>query len=140
MKDIASKIVSKEFKKAWVQSTPNINFSVWDTESMRTLYLLNVDWESDNISHPANFVINNKVFVVDTDRYSITTIRCFDKIAATMRSNTSDVLHIEGNDTNWIITCQTTGDDLLTIFNGKTGKHETIEISSPGIHTIEYIQ
>ncbi len=140
MKDIASKIVSKEFKKAWVQSTPNINFSVWDTESMRTLYLLNVDWESDNISHPANFVINNKVFVVDTDRYSITTIRCFDKIAATMRSNTSDVLHIEGNDAKWIITCQTTGDDLLTIFNGKTGKHETIEISSPGIHTIEYIQ
>lgn len=138
IKDIASEITSEELEKGWIITSPHINFSVWDKGSIRTLYLLNVDWKSsDDISHPANFVLNNKVFTVDVDRYTITTIRCFDDIAAMMKFNTSDVLNIEENDGKWIITCQTIGDDQLTVFNGISGKYEIKEIRSSGIHTLE---
>lgn len=138
MKDIASGVISKEWGKGWIQASPHINFSVWDDDSIRTFYLLNVDWKSDAVSHPAEFVLNNKVFTVDVDRYTITTIRCFDRIAAMMKSNTSDILNIEQHDGRWIITCQTNAEDRLTVFNGISGKYETKEISSPGIHTLEF--
>ena len=137
MKDIASGITSEELEKGWIKASPHINFSVWDTGSMRTLYLLNVDWKSDDISHPADFVLNNKVFTVDVDRYTITSICCADNIAATMRSNTSDILAFEKKDDKWIITCQTTENDQLTIFNGISGTYEKIIIKSPGIHILE---
>ncbi|MFA7493919.1 MAG: hypothetical protein WCZ43_10450, partial [Proteiniphilum sp.] len=138
MKEIASGIVSEEMEKSWVQASPHINFSVWDDDSIRTFYLLNVDWKSGAVSHPAKFVLNNKVFRVDVDRYTITTIRCVGRIAAKMKSNTSDILNIEQHDGRWIITCQTNGEDHLTFFNGISGKYEVKEISSSGIHTLEF--
>lgn len=138
MKEIASGIVSEEMEKGWVQSSPHINFSVWDDDRIRTFYLLNVDWKSGAVSHPAKFVLNNKVFTVDVDRYKITTIRCVGRIAAKMKSNTSDILNIEQHDGRWIITCQTSGEDHLTFFNGISGKYEVKEISSSGIHTLEF--
>lgn len=137
MKDIASGITSEELEKGWIKPSSHINFSVWDAENIRTLYLLNVDWESGDISHPANFVLNNKVFTVDTGRYSIATIRCFDNIAAIMKFNTSDILNFKKNGNQWIITCQTTRDDSLIVFDGISGKQKIIEIRSPGIHTLE---
>jgi hypothetical protein len=137
MEAIASEIASKEWKKGWIQAAPHINFSAWDTGNTRTLYLLNVDWKSDILSHPANLVLGNHVFPVDVDRYTITTIRCTGNIAAMMNSNTSDILGIEEVDGSLTVTCQTIGKDRLTIFNGISGKYEIKGISSPGIHVLE---
>lgn len=140
IKNISSAIVSEELQKGWIQASPHINFSVWDTDNIRTLYLLNVDWKSDDISHPASFLFNNKVFSVDVDRYTITTIRCTGDIAARMQSNTSDILGIEIKDDRWIISCQTTGNDQLIIFDGISGEIKIKKISSPGIHKIEVLK
>lgn len=137
IKDIALEISSKELENGWIKPSPHINFSVWDEDNLRTLYLLNIDWKSDKTSHPANFVLNNKSFTVNADRYTIATIRCYDNIAAMMKSNTSDVLGIEKTDSKSIITYQTTGNDELTVFDGISGKHKVIEVNSPGIHTVE---
>lgn len=137
MVKLANKIASKEKSRSWVNSAPNINFSVWDSKSLRTIYLLNVDWKSDNMSQPAELVINNRSFPIDVDRYLIKTIRSADAVAATMSSNTSDIICIEKKDGRYIITCQTTGDDILTIFNSETGEVISKNITYPGIHQFE---
>ncbi len=136
MKAIASDIVSGEYEKGWIKASEHIDFSVWDSESFRTLYLLNVDWKSDLNSQTAHFILNNRNFTVEAERYHITTIRCKDKVGAMLNTNTSDILNIKENAGGWTITCQTTGPDKLIIFNGINGKTEEQTIGSAGIHTI----
>lgn len=136
METIASDIVTDESKKGWIIFSPNIDFSIWDSNDFRTLYALNVDWKTEAKSHPAKLVLGGKEFIVDVDRYTITTIRCSNNIAAMLKGNTSDVLSIQDNDKQWTITCQTTGADVLSIYNGLTGKQETRNISTAGIHKI----
>jgi len=136
MKKIASDIISAEYTKGWIAASPDIDFSVWDSNHFRTLYLLNVDWKSDLDSQPAKLIFNNYEFSIDVERYTIKTIRCSENIAAMMNANTSDILDIRRENDKWIIICQTTGPDKLNIFEGTTGETDVKVISSAGVHKI----
>lgn len=137
MQILATEIVSKESNRGWIKASPYIDFSVWDSNDFRTLYLLNIDWKSDKNSQPATFVLGDKEFSVDVERYTIATIRCSDKIAVMPKANTSDIISIRNNNDKWTITVQTTGADKLYIFNGITGKTDERNIDKAGIHTVE---
>ncbi|GHT54803.1 hypothetical protein AGMMS49982_20080 [Bacteroidia bacterium] len=139
MKNIASNITSKEHEKGWIKPSQNIDFAVWDSDKFRTLYLLNVDWKSALNAQPAKLVLKNHEFNIDVERYAIKTLRCRAHIAAMMDGNTSDILSISQENEQWVITCQTTGEDTVRIFNGQTGKQESRKINSPGIHRVEFL-
>jgi hypothetical protein len=137
MKNIALNITSDEYKRGWVKASQNIDFSVWDSDKFRTLYLLNIDWKSGLNSQPAKLVFMNHEFIIDVKQYTITTIRCHENAAVMMHANTSDILEIKKDIDKWTIVCQTTGSDKLSIFEGITGKTDVKTIDSAGIHKFE---
>lgn len=136
MHRLADEIIAKESAEAWIAGSPYIDFTVWDSAGRRTFYVLNVDWESEEISNPANLLLNNKNFTFDVPRYSMTAIHCAKGIAVLPLGNTSDVLEINENNEEWFITIQTAESDMIYLFNGITEKKESIFISAPGIHNI----
>ena len=136
MKRITSDVISSESMKAWINASPYISFTPWDEGNRRTLLLLNIDWDSEQFSRPANLVVNNKHFEVDIDRYTIATIHSENDLAVMPRSNTSDVLNIASNTNEWIVTVQTTDKDIVKIYNGITGKESSEAITGAGIHKI----
>lgn len=140
MNSIAADIISKEYSRGWVKSSPSINFSVWDSAEMRSLYLLNVDWASESEVHSATFILGDHQFRIQVPRYTIRTIRVENDVAVMLDGNTSDILKIDFVDDNCYVTCQTTGEDVLTIFDGVAGKEQVHHIASAGIHQIPLIR
>lgn len=136
MMTLAMQCNEQEKAQGWVLDSPFIDFSVWDTPTNRTLYLLNVDWQSETASQPARFTMGSSIFTVDVPRYTLLTLRCKEGVAAYMTENTSDVLTIQREEERLHITCQTTGSDTLRVCIGNTGAQKTIPITGAGIHTI----
>jgi len=138
MKTIAAAVTRDEPQKGWIKASPYIHFSVWDTPTMRTLYILNVDWQSEQNSRPCTLHIGNSTFRFDATRNTIHTIRCVDRLAVKPAGNTSDILDIRKEVDKYVITCQTTGKDNLLIFDDHSSRQEIREIPSAGIHKIEF--
>lgn len=128
--------VKNESERGWIASSPKIGFTVWDSANHRTLYLLNTDWQSNNTSHAAQFVLANKTFNVDVRQNQMETIFCAKNAAVMPQKNTTDVIEIKQDKNRTAFIIQTTGSDTITIFNAKDGSVKTQEISSPGSHTI----
>ena len=137
IKEIAASVTRTEPQKGWIKASPFINFSVWDTPALRTLYILNVDWQSGQ-SHPCTLLLGNSQFRFDAGFYAINTIRCVDQLAVMAQSNTSDILDIKKEANKTIITCQTTGKDIILIFDARSSRQESREIPSAGIHQVEF--
>lgn len=136
MNRLAAEAITGETAKGWIKATPHIDFTVWDACCLRTIYVLNIDWQSESATQPATFLLNDYAFTFDVARYHTATIRSKANIAALPGANTSDILSIIEEDNQWIITCQTTGDDSLLLMNGTNGKETIEKISGAGIHKI----
>ncbi len=136
MREIASRITEKESDKGWIKASPYIDFTVWDGPSERTIYVLNTNWKSDQSSQPATLLLGNYEFTFDAARYTITTIRCSNNLAVMPEGNTSDVTNISEKSGKRIITCQTTEADTFRIFDGRTGRRDSVTFSTAGIHRI----
>ncbi len=124
--------------RGWIDSSPHIDFAVWDDAGMRTFYLLNIDWKSGATAHPATLRIGGSEFTLDVPTYTLATIRSARGIAAMVSGNTSDVLSIENRNGELWVTCQTTGPDTITIFSSITGRQTAIPIASAGITAIAF--
>ena len=135
--EIATTVTLDEPQKGWIKAAPFINFSVWDTPSMRTLYVLNMDWQNEQ-NHPCTLLFGDSRFVFDAEINSMKTIRCIDRLAVMLTGNTSDVLKITKETDKYVITCQTTGKDTLTIFDAHSSRQESRELPSAGIHQVDY--
>lgn len=133
---LADGTVTEQSSKAWVKPTPWINFSPWDTDSTRTLYVLNVDWRSEEDSRPAVLLLGGVEFPFSVPRYNIATIRCLGNLGGMLAGNTSDIIGIENSDKSRSIICQTTGSDTLTVFDAASGISRQVNIPSAGIHKI----
>ena len=136
MRDIATSVANRESGKAWMASSPHIDFAAWDATDRRTIYVLNVDWKSTKTIQPATLMLNNKPFRFEVARYSMPTIHCFGSLAVLPMANTSDVLEVKDNGTEWLIRVQTTGSDKTIIFNGINDKTEEINITDAGINEL----
>lgn len=135
MKQIASDIIEKEKDFAWVEGAPYVDFTVWTQNGRRTLYLLNTDWNNGAI-HNATITINNKKFITEIKQYSLTTVHCEKSLGLIPQANTTDVLEIKENIDNWEVVLQTTGKDIIEIFNAVSGKQSSIVLTEAGLRKI----
>lgn len=140
MKKAAAGAIKNEVEMAWINESPYISFTPWDSGNRRTLLLLNIDWQSDLASRPASLVVNGKHFTVDVDTYTIATVHYENGLAVMPKGNTSDVLEIVPNNTGWTVTVQTTGKDIVKIYDGITGKESSEVITGAGIHKINVVK
>ena len=123
-----------ELARGWIVPDKNIGFTVWDTDSRRTIYLLNVDWKSGEESHDAALKFGPSSFTVTARRGALETIHCAEGLALMPGSNTTDVLGITKQGDGWRVRVQTTEPDTLRIFNAATGKEEEKALDGAGIH------
>lgn len=123
----------KEYGKGMIIPKGKVEFTCWDSEEKRTIYLLNMDWENLGIKHNAELRLNGKSFPISVRQYNIETIHCAFGLGVHPMANTSDVLSIKDNSDFWEITVQTTDKDSLYIYNGITGKTLNLNISSSGV-------
>ena len=136
MKEIAGKTAGEETDKGWMEASPSVGFTAWDSPGRRTIYLLNADWSSDREQRPATFVYNGRKFPVSVRRYHIETIHCSEGLAVMPASNTTDVLSIERNGNGWTVKVQNTEGDVIQCMNAITGKVESVKFDQPGIHEV----
>ena len=134
---IATSVIQDEPQKGWIKAAPFINFSAWDTPTMRTLYVLNVDWQNEQ-SLPCTLLLGDSEFRFDADIYALHTIRCADGLGVMPAGNTTDILDIRKEAGKYIITCQTTGKDTILLFDAHSSRQESRELPAAGIHRVEY--
>lgn len=139
LNEIGSNSIANENLKGWIENSPNIEFAAWDwkDKNHRTIYLLNIDWWSDTTTHQGNLLLGNKRFQIDARRNYLETITISDGVGLMPESMTTDILGMEISGNRCILTIQTTGEDHLKIFFENSSEIKTLEITKPGIHTIE---
>lgn len=140
MRSIASKNLEAEANKGWVAAAPHIGFTAWDEDNRRTLYLLNIDWKSDQIAHPATFLLGDKTFPVQVRQYHTETIHCASSLGIMPGSNTTDVLEIKETPEGWSIKVQSTEPDELQIFNAHSGEVKKLDLKKAGIHDLKLMK
>lgn len=121
-----------EYVNGWVKPIGKVGFTTWDSPSKRTLYLLNVMWESAETQQAA-VMIGDYQFTVDITKKQMATIHCNDQLAVMPLSNTTDVLRIVKYNKGWKVTIQSTEADTITIFNGRSGKSANYPTQKVGI-------
>ncbi len=123
--------------KGWIIPDENVSFTAWDDDQRRTLYLLNVDWNSHEANAKATFWLGNSSFDISPRPHQIEVITVRDGLAVLPGANTTDILSMDSSDNGWTVKVQTTGEDSLRWFNGQTGKSDQLFIHSAGIHIME---
>lgn len=144
MHALAAQQVAQEYQNGWVHASEHIDFAVWDAPDFRTLYLLNIDWDSnggsgnDNgiapLSHTAVLQLGSNTFSIEVPPYTLATVRCRHGVAAWLQANTSDILEIRQESGQCRIVYQTTGPDQLHVFRASTGRVESTTCTGAGIH------
>lgn len=136
LRELAEKESLCESEKGYVSPEQHIGFTVWDTPSKRTIYLLNNDWTSKQPVRHATLLLNNKKFTLNVRCYQLETIHIATGLAILPASNTTDILSIKEMGDGWDIEVQTTGTDTLKLFNSFSGAvlEQTIEL--PGLSTL----
>ena len=136
MEKLAEGAVAGETAKGWVAPAASVEFTAWDCPELRTVFLLNTDWQSTAESHPARFVYGERTFPVDVRRYHIETVHCNRGLAVMPSSNTTDVLSIGEEEEGWTVRIQNTEPDTFRCMNALTGQVEEIRLEAPGIHEV----
>jgi len=139
LKEIGTTAIANEYRKGWIENSPDIEFAAWDLKdnNYRTIYLLNIDWWSDTLSHQATLALGNQKFKIDVRRNWLETITISNGVAVMPASMTTDILGMEIKENKCKLTIQTTGKDQLKIFREDQPEINTIEITKPGIQSIE---
>ena len=133
MKEIAEECILEESKKGWIQNSPSIGFTVWDSLERRTIYLLNNDWKGKEDTHIATFNYKGKEFSIPVRRYHLETIHCKDGLAVMPFGNTTDILSIQQSKDGWNVRFQTTGEDQIRCMNALNGEIVTLQADKAGI-------
>ena len=136
MVEAAIRANSGQRGKGWIEPDSHVGFTVWDKDERRTIYLLNVDWQSGNESHAAVFRFGPSTFTVNARRGALETIHCAEGLAIMPGSNTTDLLDIARQGDGWHVRVQTTEADELRIFNAATGKDGEKTLDGPGLHDL----
>ncbi len=136
MVEAAAEANALQSERGWVIPDSHIGFTVWDKDTRRTVYLLNVDWKSGDESHEALFKFGPSTFTVAARLGALETIHCAEGLAVMPGNNTTDVLDITRKDGGWHIRVQTTETDELRIFNAATGVATEKTLTEAGIHEI----
>jgi hypothetical protein len=136
IKEAATKTNEGQQEKGWIVPDDRVGFTVWDKDGRRTLYLLNIDWKSDQDTHTAKFQFGPSSFTVNARRGMLETIHCTEGLAIMPGSNTTDVLNISRQDKGWRVTIQTTEPDEVRILRAFSGAEEKKQLATPGIHEI----
>lgn len=123
--------------KGWIVPDKNISFTAFDEGRRRTLYLLNIDWASDEANANAKFYLGEQSFDISLQDHQIRLIHIKEDLAIMPQANTTDILSIEPSSNGWTVKAQTTGEDNLQLFNGHTGVSSHSFIPSAGVHVIE---
>ena len=136
LKAEAERAVATEYKAGWIApDTENkVSWTVWDDGSMRTAYLLNVDWAHPGTAHDASLILDGNRIDITVPSQTIKTVRIAHGMAASLNSNTSDVLAITPTEKGWTVRCQTTGSDILTCF--AADNIVTVDVVTAGVHVI----
>jgi len=139
LRKISIDAVSGESGKGWIENSPCIEFAAWDWKDKihRTIYLLNIDWWSDTLSHSATLLLGAQRFQIDVRRNWLETITISDGIAIMPASITTEILAMETSGNKCMFTVQSTGKDMLKVFSENNSSIRTILIKKPGIHKIE---
>ena len=140
MQRIAAESVSGEAERGWITKAPSVGFTLWDEADRRTLYLLNIDWQSEEHTQTATLQYGRHEFPVTVARYQLGTIHCKDQLAVMPMSNTTDVLEIRRTAKGWKVRYQTTRADALQCMMAETGKTVTLHCDHPGIHEQEVVR
>ena len=124
--------IQDEYIKGWVKPIGKVGFTAWDSPLKRTLYLLNVKWESAE-AQEAVLMLGDNQFTVAVNKARMTTIHCKDQLGIMPLSNTTDVLKISKYKKGWRITIQATEADTITVYNGRSGKTTNHTIDKAGV-------
>ncbi|MCD7935284.1 MAG: hypothetical protein LUG98_00325 [Tannerellaceae bacterium] len=137
IREIATELNNQELSKGWIKAAPHIDYTVWDSQDRRTFYILNTDWQSDEAtSHPATFLLNQAEFTIEVPRYVIATIHSVNDLGIYPESNTTDILEIKETPNRWEVTIQTTGKDVVHLFNSRNNEQSAFRIIGAGIETV----
>jgi hypothetical protein len=138
-KELASlgeSMISSERKKGWVKGNDLIEFTAYDWNGHRTIYLLNTDWWSDTIVHQAKLLLDEKEYSVDIRRRFIEVITIKDGYAIMPEDMGTDVMNIEVGKGELIVKVQTIAPDDLLIFDKSKSLPTEYFIKSAGLHDI----
>lgn len=135
LRELAEIEALKESVRGSVYTKQRVSFTVWDTASKRTIYLLNTDWASAQQAQQATLVLGDRQFEIDVRRYQMETIHMAAQLAVLPLSNTTDVLSIEEVEGGWAVHVQATEKDVLKCFNGHSGEIKECAIESSGTST-----
>ncbi len=141
MQSLASETIANEPEKGWIKASPYIDFTAWDQQllggkELRTIFVLNVDWNSDHDNRPATFMFNGYEFPLTIERYTMGTIRVAEGLAAMPKANTSDINGIYDKGDRWEIHYQTFGPDEIFVYHGLSGRQERIQVTESGVVSI----
>jgi len=118
--------------RGWIAPDDRVGFTAWDDAGRRTLYLLNVDWQSDALFHRAELLLGDARFPIDVRRGVLETIHCAHGFGIMPLEQTTDVLGI--NET--AATVQLTAPGRIRLFNAATGAAREVECNRAGTHEI----
>ncbi|WP_299557352.1 hypothetical protein [Seonamhaeicola sp.] len=138
LKQLCENSIVNQLPKGWIESAENIGFAAWDWEDSktRTIYVLNIDWWTENIAHPATLRIGDAKFPIDVRRDVIETVIISQDMAVIPQNMTTDVLNISKTETGYDVTIQTTGKDTIKTYHAKNGT-QSYELGHAGIHKIK---
>jgi hypothetical protein len=130
--EFADASAKDEYMNGWIKPIGKVGFTAWDSPLKRTLYLLNVKWESP-AAQQAALMIGSHQFTVDINKEQMATIHCKDQLGVMPLSNTTDVLKIAKYKKGWQVTIQSTEADTIAIFNGRSGETKSHTINKAGL-------
>ncbi|WP_299557345.1 hypothetical protein [Seonamhaeicola sp.] len=138
LKNIGKAAIANQWQNGWVEAADNIEFAAWDWDDgeTRTIYLLNIDWWSEKVSHSANLRIGDTKFPLDVRRDVLETVTVFQDIALRPQNMTTDVLDISNTEGGYEITVQTTKAENLEVYHKQKGT-QNYTLESTGIHKIK---
>lgn len=118
--------------RGWIAPDERVGFTVWDDGTRRTIYLLNVDWQSDAPAHRAELMLGTSRFPIAVRRGELETIHCAEGFAIMPANGTTDILALS----NGAATVQLTAPGAVQVFNAATGAVRTVAFAAAGIHVI----
>jgi len=136
IKEQASRIIIGESDEGWIDAGKSTDFTVWQKDDHRTIYLLDTDWKNPAEPAECDLLFGENHYPIRIPCGTLATIHCMEGLAVYPESNTTDILEIRKTENGWIVTVQTTGSDTLSYFVKDRNLSENLTISEAGIHTL----
>ncbi|MBN2651183.1 MAG: hypothetical protein JXR63_02285 [Spirochaetales bacterium] len=134
---LAQDSMARQRDSGWIIPGKKLNFSVYDSESMRTIYLLNTNWQSPNSNSTGIFQLGQSEFEISIPFGQICNIYASGNSAVMADNPTSQVLRFFAEDGRKYAEIQIISPDSVQLFDGEAGTVEFLQFDKPGIYEIE---